>query len=622
MSQLKVWGEFDASLPYYNEVPFEYITSSKGLKEKLNSLPNIVGLDLETTGLEPRDAKVRLIQIGTPDLVYVIDAFKIDDLSDVIEYLKRDDIVTVVQNSKFERKFLFYHYGIILRNCYCTLLAESLLKMGRPFKYPMDLKSNVARHLKVKLPKEEQKSDFGRDELRKEQLSYAAKDAAVVIPLRQRQLEKLHFFGLVEAARIEFEADFALAYTELCGIKLDIEKWTDTYEKALAEKYKVEQEAKKHFPGGELTVFGPDINFNSPAQLMKAITEIGFNLNDTSENSLKENILAHPVFDLLLKYRKYNKQCSTYGASFIKKYVEKDSRVYAGFASFKTVTGRTSSSSPNMQQIPATKEYRECFVPEEGNVFIVADYSQIELRIAAHLTQDPVLLETYRTGGDAHTTTAAAMAGDHILSLSKEDEEYVDARKKAKAVNFGLIYGQGVAGFQRYAKYEYGLDLTYWEAKKFIDTYRDTYKHIYRWQERCREYLSGIPEYIDGSKADAWCRTLSGRIRRISRYSENKHGQGLADFPLTEYLNVPVQGTAAEGMKLAMGRFMRAIEPWLNTVKIVCTVHDELVVEAPKEMGEQILVILKKCMEEGMAEIITTVPILAEPKICSSWGEK
>jgi DNA polymerase-1 len=243
-----------------------------------------------------------------------------------------------------------------------------------------------------------------------------------------------------------------------------------------------------------------------------------------------------------------------------------------------------------LQTIPRDPRYRACFRPDEGRVLVKADYSQIELRIAAEIADDKRMLEAYAAGEDVHTITAAAVLGRANGQVMPED------RQAAKALNFGLLYGMGAERLREHARDNYGVNLTDDEAYRFRERFFSTYPGLRRWHQRHQS--DGLLD----------TRTLAGRRRlKVSRFPEQ--------------LNSPVQGTGADGLKAALALLWETRDRCPDAAPVL-VVHDEIVVECDAGRAEQARDWLKDCMTRGMGEFLTKVPVVVEAKVCRDWSGK
>jgi DNA polymerase-1 len=262
--------------------------------------------------------------------------------------------------------------------------------------------------------------------------------------------------------------------------------------------------------------------------------------------------------------------------------------VYAGWKQIGSDAGRMSCSKPNLQQVPRGKAYRCCVRAPEGRVLVKADYSQIELRIAAKVTGDRAMLDAYHRGEDIHTATARSILG--IEEVTKEH------RQLAKACGFGLIYGMSAGGLQSYARNGYGVEMTAEEAGRYRESFFDTYAGLRAWHNRVKRERA------------AESRTLAGRRRLFDDKT-----------PDTFRFNSPVQGTGADGLKLALALLWerRGRCPGAFPVLVV---HDEIVVECDRDQADAVASWLKQAMLDGMAPLVAPVPVEVEVKVARTWG--
>ncbi len=348
---------------------------------------------------------------------------------------------------------------------------------------------------------------------------------------------------------------------------------------------------------------GYEFNLNSPKQLGEALfvklglpakkkTKSGFS---TSAEVLEELKNAHPAVEQLLEYRQLAKLKSTYVDGLLAVRGE-DGRVRTTFHQAETRTGRISSSEPNLQNIPVRREngreLRRFFVASHGKVLCDADYSQIELRVLAHMANDQAMIETFATGGDIHTSTASKVFGlpaELITPLM---------RSRAKAVNFGIVYGIGPYSLSN------DLNISFKEAKEYINGYMATYSGV-------ADYMSRV---VEQAKEDGYASTLMGRRRYLPELkASNAITRGFGERVAR---NMPVQGTSADIIKIAMIRVFNALQEKGLQAKLILQVHDELIVESPIEEQETVLSILKEEMEKA---VLLKVPMEVDAHIGETW---
>jgi DNA polymerase I len=526
-----------------------------------------VGFDLETTGLDPFASEIRTAQLAIPDTCYVIDMAQVHvgALQQVLDGPRR----IVGHNLKFEFRHLLAA-GLRLpddigNRVTDTMLASHLLSAGHRDVHH-GLGEVAERLLGVRLDKAEQLGDWSGP-LTESQLRYAAADAAVLLPLRSKLHSELSGARLLRVNLIESRALPFIAWMEHAGFGFD-----------RAEQGRLLAQVQERRKAAEMalhTAAGRGINWSSPKQVLGVFRERGMELSSTAAEVL--SMVEDPLARELLEYRGLAKLEGLYGASFAQRVSSLTGRIHADFRQMGADPGRMSCTHPNLQQVPKSGGYRRLFVPEHGNRLLKADYSQIELRIAAQLARDPKLIEAYQQGADLHRLTAQQV-------LRVENPSDAD-RSRAKALNFGLLYGMGAPGLKRYARTSYGVDMTEVEAKEYRDRFFATYSGLRRWHR-------SQPNHPIAS------RTLAGR-RRL----------GVTKF--TEKLNTPVQGTGADGLKAAMGLMFerRSKAPGAFPVAVV---HDEIVVEYPAGGREGAELWARAAMIEGMASLLDCVPVAVE----------
>ena len=323
-------------------------------------------------------------------------------------------------------------------------------------------------------------------------------------------------------------------------------------------------------------------------------TKTGYSTNAEVLEKLKGK---HAIIPAIMDYRMLTKLKSTYADGLIKE-IREDGRIHTTFQNLVTATGRLSSTEPNLQNIPVRTdlgaEIRKMFVPKEGCVLVDADYSQIELRVLAHIAEDSVMQEAFCTGADIHTTTAA-----QVFGVSAEEVTSLQ-RRHAKAVNFGIVYG-----ISEFSLAE-DIGVSRYEAREYIDNYLTNYQGV-------RKYMKQV---VEDAKAIGYTETLYGRRRYIpelksSNFNIRSGAERIA-------LNTPIQGTAADLIKLAMIRVENALNAHYPEAKLLLQVHDELIVECPEEIAAQVAELVSAQMQ-SVAEL--KVPLMAEAKYGKSWYE-
>jgi len=545
---------------------------------------SLVGMDLETTGLNPRKDRVRLLSLSLDTIdggvfTYLIDCFAVDP-SPLWDSLVDKDLV--IHNAEFDLSFLARMGFTPAGKVSDTMLLAQLLTAGTHDSNTLAACCN--RYLGRLLDKTKQKSNWS-DELTPDQLTYAAADSQVLVPLCKVLTAKIKEAKLNEAAEIEHRFLPAIIWLGQNGVFLDKSAWQslarDAEEHAEGTRQQLDQAAPSR--PGRLDGCG-SWNWDSPQQAQEALGLLGCKVESTADNVLADT--DHPFAQLLRRHRDASKRTSTYGAGWLD-HVADDSRVYPRWRQIGAASGRMSCSDPNMQQLPRG-DYRRCIVAPNGLVLVKADYSQIELRIAAKVSGDEALLEAYQRGEDLHTITARNVLG--IENVTKQD------RQLAKALNFGLLYGMGARGFRLYAKSQYGLELTEKEARSYRDSFFKSYPGLASWHRRVR------------SRQTKETRTLTGRRRLLD-----------SKTPDTQRLNTPVQGTGADGLKLALALLWERRDQAPGASPVLA-VHDEIVVEADADQADATATWVKTAMIDAMANKLAPVPVEVEVQISQTWG--
>jgi len=583
-------GESPAAADVQNLVQtpvFEVVTSPEHAAACVQELmkTDVLGLDTETTGLKPRTDRLRLVQIGTQEKVFVFDLFALP-AGVFSELFAQQGVTWIGHNLKFDLGFLHAAGCALEGPLFDTMVASQLVHASALKKKEARKKHRLAdvvsRELGQTLPKEEQASDWG-ETLTPEQLDYAARDARVLLPLYERFQQLLRDAKLTRAWNIEMRCLPALAGMEQAGLPMDAAAW-----RALAEEHEAQQGTAR----AQLDALtDAPANWNSWQQIKAYFARQGLTLDNTTAKTLKT--IKHPTAAILVEYKAHQKRVSSFGAAFLEKFHDSSTkRLYPSYLQCGSDAGRMSCTKPNIQQIPSAEEYRKCFAAPDGRVIIKADYSQIELRIAAVVAKDTRMLKAYENGEDLHELTAAKMLKCLPENVTKEE------RSLAKAVNFGLLYGMGAPGLQDYAATTYGVAITPEEATQYRAAFLKTYPGIAKWHRRTAVQLRQ-DETVN-------TRTLANR-RRLR----------VASYP--EALNTPIQGTGADGLKLALAQLYekRGLCP---TARIVACVHDEIVVEVPQADAEKAALWVNGIMVAAMVEIVgESVPIKVDTQIGTDW---
>ncbi|HSQ38684.1 MAG TPA: DNA polymerase I, partial [Anaerolineales bacterium] len=590
-------------------------------REKLSALvkelnqAKVIAFDTETTSTEEMKAEIVGISLAVQEGegIYIPIGHRIGTnlpLEEVIESLRapltNPKIGKVAHNAKYDF-IVLAKFGLRVEPlAYDTMLAEFIVD---PSSRNMGLKNLAFARLGVEMTHIEALIGKGKKQISMADVAvdlvapYAAADAEStlrLLPIMQAEVKRVHGEKLLD--EIDMPLTTVLAEMEMIGVLLDLpffKKMSGELTTRLAE---IEKDV--------YAAVGKAFNINSTQQLSDVLfnklglkaesswkTASGF--YSTNAEVLEALSGQHPVVDMILEQRELSKLKSTYVDALPLAVDEKTGRVHTSYSQIGAVTGRLSSNNPNLQNIPIRSELgrrvRNGFIAEDGNLLFSVDYSQIELRIVAHMAQDEGMLAAFRVGQDIHATTAAAIYNIPLEQVTK------DQRRHAKAINFGLIYGMSAFGLTR------STELTLAEAEDFVAEY-------------FREF-PGVKKYLDGIRKSAaetgYVETLLGR-RRYFPALMGQMNRNLKNREEREAINAPIQGTAADIMKIAMLKIPSALKSAHLKGQMLLQVHDELVLECPR--GE--LDITVNFVKEVMASAYRLdIPLETEARAGQNWGE-
>jgi DNA polymerase I-like protein with 3'-5' exonuclease and polymerase domains len=579
---------------------------------------DVLGFDVETyhkydraiPAFDPADgARMRLAQFGTPEgRAFVFDLYKVDKR--FLYRLFPNPFVCVVHNLKFELKFLMYELGIFEYGpMYDSMLAESILSKGNSVDYkdpdymPVSLEASVKRRLGVTLPKTEQAGAWYKNELNESQIAYAARDAVVVIPLMEKQCTRLQEQSQVRVNELEIDCVPALASMELNGLKLDEDRWLALCDKTAASLDKVKKELW-HLLGNQNTLFDDiaPINLNAKDQIQVAFQRLGIKVpldRDGKPSLKKDNIIGldHDAVQKYLKWVKLDKALGSFGPDWLNKRNPYTKRIHCQIKQIGAETGRMSAAGPNLMQMKKDDEYRNAFVAEDGWVFIDADYSQCELRILAEYCRDANLLNAFDHNYDLHRYSA------HLIYKCVMELVTDLQRGVAKNLNFGIVYGIGVAKFAAQA------GITFDEADAIMRYYlKEAYPQLGQWLEiQGRSVLHTLEAM-----------TMTGRVRRYNVDLNDKQKRAGIQ---RNAKNMPIQGTNADITKRALGLLYKRIGGNKN-VRLILPIHDEILLESQPNWVAYGSYELKACMIQAEEEYLHRVPSVVDVSISLEWAKQ
>jgi DNA polymerase-1 len=590
------------------EVYFQLITDAEDLHKAVEDLSkfDFIGFDTETTELDPRDGDIRLVQLAAPDSVRVIDLKPFRENGDLktnpdLEPLRRllsaNIPVKIAHNAKFDAKWVRHHLGVDVGGVFDTYLASQIASAGDS-DHRHSLAETVSRYLNQEVDKTEQVSDWA-GELSQSQLEYAAKDAALLLPLRERLADKLRQEELEQVSKIEFESVLPIAAMELAGVNLDKELWREHLEFIGRKQAHLADDLQDMLSAGAVqsSLFGrAEINLDSQQQVLETLQRIGVPIGDSTRHDVLEKLAPlHPAVEKLIEYRAVQKQLTSFGENILGFISPLTGRIHADFRQIGAPTGRFSCSNPNLQQVPHETAYRRCFSAPPGRKLIIADYSQIELRILADFSNDERLIEAFKSDADFHSETAAQVFG------VKPEEVTAAQRTFAKRLNFGVVYGLGASRFADMVKIGES------EAEQMLRRYFNNYRGLDTWLRNTAN------EVVQNRVA----RTGSGRLMRFRFDPDNPTAVGSAK---RVGKNMPIQGTSADILKRAMRLLYDELKD--TSAELVNVVHDEIVVETDADQADATARIVEKAMTRAGEEFIRKVPVRVEVKIAGDWAAK
>lgn len=570
----------------------------------------IFSLDTETTSIEALDAKLVGLSFSTEDFRawYVPVSRETEKAKKILEIFRpvyeNPKILKVGQNLKYDLTVLA-NYDIHLSGpLFDTMLAHYLIQPE--LRHNMDYLAEIYLNYKT-IHIEELIGPKGRGQKNmgdlepKDVYKYACEDADVTLRLMKPLAEELRKNSLEEVFQnIEMPLMPVLARMERNGVVLD----TDTLKE-------VENDFTLRLQTLEKDIYelaGHEFTINSPRQvgevlfgelkLSEKVKKTKSGQYSTSEEVLRDLHSKHPIVQKILDYRGLKKLLSTYVEALPKLINPATGHIHTSFNQAVTATGRLSSSNPNLQNIPVRgedgREIRKAFIPEAGEIFFSADYSQIELRIMAHLSGDEHMIEAFNAGHDVHAATAARIFHKDIKDISK------DERRKAKTANFGIIYGISAFGLAE------RMDVSRTEAKELIDSYFEMYPKI-------KEYIA---KAVDTAREKGYIETEFGRRRYLPDInSRNAVVRGYAE---RNAVNAPIQGTAADIIKIAMIRVQQRLDAEGCKARMMLQVHDELNFSVPTDEFDKVKRIV---IEEMQGAYKMSVPLEADCGEGKNWLE-
>lgn len=604
----------NASFETLQTTPHEYylIENEADARKNLDFFltKEILSLDTETTSTNPIDAELVGLSFSVEEkkAFYVAVPDNREEAQKIVNIFKplyeNPEILKIGQNLKYDLEVL-HNYGVSLAGpMFDTMIAHYLIQPE--LRHNMDYMAETLLHYRT-IHIEELIGERGRNQRNMRDLKpaevyeYAAEDADITLRLYNVLLPKLKECGAEQLFyEIEMPLMPVLAEMELNGIRIDTESLAETSSILTSRMRQLETQIYE--------AAGEEFNIASPKQVgeilfgkMKIVdkpkkTKTGQYV--TSEEVLQQLRHKNPIVDDILAHRGLKKLLGTYVDALPKLINRRTGHIHTSFNQAVTSTGRLSSSDPNLQNIPVRgedgKEIRRCFIPEEGCLFFSADYSQIELRVMAHLSGDENMAEAFRLGHDIHAATAAKIYKEDIADVTR------DQRTKAKRANFGIIYGITVFGLAE------RLDISRAEAAQLIDGYFTSFPKVAQYMEQSKET----------ARAKGYAETFFHRRRYLPDI--NSHNATVRNFAERNAINAPIQGSAADIIKIAMVRISRKFKTEGIKSKMILQVHDELNFSVLPEEKEKVQRIV---LEEMQNAYPLNVPLVADCGWGANWLE-
>lgn len=591
-------------------------TLAAQLLSELMQKDDLIGIDVETAplpeyrslnaaGLSPYLSSIRLLQVFDSRNVIVFDLQHIDCNDLFIDFLESKRFLA--HNAVFEIA-QFYKLGVRHIKIGCTrILAKLLFHASFPNDVGLgaSLADLSASLLGVHLSKDMQISNWASAELTMEQVTYAALDPVVALKIGERVSKGLAKFGLERVYQLTKDAQHPLVLMQLKGWKIDSSLHMKMITQWRADTFVAKKEVQR-LTGIEKitsTTLGTWLESNLDAATLALWPRTETGRLATDANAFVDFAYL-PVVAPFSHYQKKATLCSTFGNKVLERINPATRRLHGDFNLCGARTGRLSSSNPNLQNAvrsPSREEkakgvydFRDIFIASEGRALVCADFSQIELRVAAEVSRDRAMLQAYRDGIDLHTLTASRLLHKGIESVTKGD------RQLAKAFNFGLLYGLGANKFSHYAKKSYGVEVSREQALQSIDIFRDLYSGYREWQLNQSE----------DSASTYTVRTPCGKLRKLDQ--STVYGGSM---------NTPIQGGAAEVMLYSLTRMFDRFKG--TKTHLVSTVHDEVIVECEIDDISETKKTVAECMIAGFLDVFPNgiTRDLVEAKHGRTWGE-
>lgn len=592
------------------QVPCYYIkdrAQAAAAVAKMMEQDCLIGIDTETEALDkyrsrseaalsPHLAKIRLIQTYNNRAVCVFDMKFIDCPELFIPFLESKRFIA--HNALFDLMF-FMRMGVRHMDIGCTyILAKLMFHAKRPTDEGLkgSLEGLCMGLWGERILKENQASDWSVPDLTFEQVEYAALDAVAVMRVAETLAPIITSFKMERYYKLCRDAQHPLARMQLNGMALDIEGHRDLIDDWLGKLNIARKEVIKVLGNDSISphTIADYLEHNLDKNHLALWPRTATGKLQTDVHAFADFQGTSPIITPFARFQKLKTMTADFGHKLLTQINPETGRLHASYRLNGARTGRLSCSHPNLQQLPRDECVRKNFVPSNDSVFLCADYSQIELRVAAELSRDPAMLDAYKNGIDLHALTASKVSGKPLSQVTKSE------RQMAKAVNFGFLFGLGSKKFSHYAKKSYGADVSPEEALQAIKTFRETYAGYHAWQLRQAETAAKT----------LTVRTPCGKLRRLEE--DNTYGTAM---------NHPVQGGACECMLHALIELQRLLGD--GPGRLINCVHDEVIVECSPDYQHTVAGLIEASMKYGFLQVFPTgiTRGICEVGAGPSWGE-
>ncbi len=639
---------------------FEYVTSFNQLGNFVSDIQktNEIFFDTETTGLDFFTDKIVLIQCKLNNKTYIFDTRKLGDRDSnyIIQIIKDSNVLVTGFNLKFDMKMVKTNYGELFTNVYDLMIGETLITNGLTFgkdRY-ISLSDLTTKYCGIALDKEIRASFITDNPIITEQmLIYSAEDVEYLGIIKQAQILKLAEQKQTKVSDLEMKLLPVICSMELEGVLVDQKVWERLGGEAFEQVEKIRKELIDEIFDEILKNFSFDnalqfcdflsikegakakrdrtalelitelsfvtekvkelVNLNSSAQLLAILQRVyKIDIPDTNEKTINKFELEHPIISKILNYREFAKTVSTYGDSYLSRINPETGRIHTEFNQLGMVSGRISSSKPNLQNIKRESAFRNAFVARPNKKILSIDYSQEELRLLAVVAKVKGMIEAYRKKIDLHTKTACGLfklvLEEFLVRLNAEEKEAKMQRYKGKTMNFAVGYGSSEYGLWK----NFGIPMK--EGKQYLKTfYEELYPEIEQTKKVVGEKIFSL----------GYSTTLTGRKRFFEMQTFFPGGAKERDrflaSTLREGFNHMIQGTGADIIKMALTRIFYE-NPFGDGLKILIQVYDELVVELDEEIAEEgkdfVTRIMLECEQQFLGDVL---PAEVDGKLGDYW---